>query len=181
VNTEEIIISAVRIAGALPVLWWAFAGALLAIAVDVSDLFQMNLLDLGGVRNYQALDKWLDLSYLATFLIVALRWRGPVRTIAVVTLAYRLVGVALFEVVGERDLLLFFPNVFEFWFLFVAGVRHYRPGYELTAGRSLKWLVPLAALKEAHEYVLHGARWLDKYVAVDLVVDWWRWLTSPFG
>ena len=75
-TTEEIIIAFFRIAGALPVLRWALAGALIAIAVDLSDLFQMNLLDLGGVGNYQALDKWLDLSYMITFLIVALRWHG---------------------------------------------------------------------------------------------------------
>jgi hypothetical protein len=174
VTTEELIIAAVRVAGALPVLRWAFAGALVAIAVDFSDLFQMNLLELGGVRNYQALDKWLDLAYMATFLIVALRWRGHARTIAVSLLAYRLVGVAAFEVAGARSLLLAFPNVFEFWFLFVAGVRRYRPSYELTFARSLLWLVPVAALKEAHEIVLHGGQWLDDYRAVDVVQDAWH-------
>ena len=115
-TAEEMIIAAVRLAGALLVLRWAFAGSLAAIAIDFSDLFLMNLIDLGGVRNYQAFDKWLDLAYMVTFLWVALRWSGPVRTIAVGLFAYRIAGVVAFEVVGARWVLLLFPNVFEFWF-----------------------------------------------------------------
>ena len=92
-TTEELIIAAVRIGGALLVLRWAFAGSIAAILIDFSDLFMMNLLDLGGVRNYQALDKWLDLAYMLTFLWVALRWTGPPRTIAAALFAYRILGV----------------------------------------------------------------------------------------
>ena len=177
-NAEELIISAARIAGALLVLRWAFAGSIAAILIDFSDLFMMNLLDLGGVRNYQALDKWLDLVYMVTFLWVALRWEGPPRAIAIGLFAFRIVGVLVFELVGDRWVLLFFPNVFEFWFVFVAGVLLFAPNYELTWKRSILWLVPLTALKEFQEYALHGARWLDNYVAVDVVVDAWKWVTG---
>ena len=176
VSTEEIIITVVRVAGSLPVLRWALAGGLLAILVDLSDLFQMNLLDLGGVANYQALDKWLDIVYLATFAVVALRWRGATRSIAVGLLAFRTLGFFAFELTGNRWVLVAFPNVFEFWFLFVAGMRHYRPAYQLDVRRSLLWLVPLALAKEAHELVLHGGRWLDNYTAVEVVENAWRWL-----
>ena len=179
-NTEELIIAAVRVGGALPVLRWAFAGAIIAIAVDFSDLFMMNLLDLGGVRNYQALDKWLDLAYMATFLWAALRWNGPARTIAVGLLVFRLVGVAAFELTDSRSVLLLFPNVFEFWFVFVAGARLFTPHYELTWRRCLLWLAPVALLKEFQEYALHGAQWLDNYIAVDVVVDVWQWLRKIF-
>ena len=175
-TTEELIIAVVRIAGALPVLRWPLAGALFAIAVDFSDLFMMNLLDLGGVRNYQALDKWLDLAYMGTFLWVAWRWRGPARTVSLALFAYRLAGVAAFEALGSRAVLLAFPNVFEFWFVFVAGVHRFAPGYELTMRRSLLWLVPVALLKEFQEYVLHGSQWLDNYRAVDVAVSWWHWV-----
>ena len=83
-------------------------------------------------------------------------------------------GVLAFEVWGARWALLAFPNVFEFWFVFVAGARLLAPDYELTLRHSLLWLVPVAALKEAQEYALHGARWLDDYRAMDVVVDLWR-------
>ena len=177
-TAEEIIIAVARVAGALPVLRWAFAGAIIAIAVDLSDLFMMNLLDLGGVRNYQELDKRLDLAYMATFLIASLRWQGPARTVAVALFAYRMLGVLVFEATGARGVLLFFPNAFEFWVVFVAGARLFAPNYELTWRRALLWLIPVVLLKEAQEYVLHWGQWLDNYRAVDVVTAPWRWLTG---
>ena len=175
-NTEEIIIAIIRVAGALPVLHWAFAGALIAIAVDLSDLFQMNLLNLGGVSNYQALDKWLDASYMITFFIVALRWQGLSRTIAVTLFGFRVVGFVIFELTGERWVLIVFPNAFEFWFLFIAWVRHYKPTLQLDSRMALLCLIPVIALKEAHELILHGWRGLDNYTAVVLMESWWQWL-----
>ncbi len=175
---EEIIISIVRIAGALPVLRWALAGALIAIAVDFSDLFQMNLLDLGGVGDYQALDKWLDVAYMLTFLVAALRWHGPAKTIAIALFAFRAVGFTAFEFTGERWVLVAFPNAFEFWFLLMAWFHHYRPADVLTMRHALLWLIPAVLLKEAHELILHGWRGLDNYTAVEVVQTWWDWLAG---
>jgi hypothetical protein len=79
-TTEEWIIAAVRVAGSLLVLRWAFAGAIIAV---LSDLFFRSYLDFGGVRHYQTFDKWLDQVYMLTFLAVALRWAGLPRRIAV--------------------------------------------------------------------------------------------------
>jgi hypothetical protein len=73
-TAEMWIIALVRVAGSLPVLRWPFYGSILAILIDLSDLFLMNLLDLGGVRDYQTFDKALDQVYMAAFLFVAWRW-----------------------------------------------------------------------------------------------------------
>ncbi len=179
-TTEEIIITIVRILGALLILRWAFVGSILAIAIDLSDLFLMNLLDLGGVGNYQALDKWLDLTYMVTFLWVSLKWEQPYRRIAIVLFVYRILGVFIFEIVGNRWILLAFPNVFEFWFITVAFIRHYLPRAHMSAGKILLVLVVLFGLKEFQEYALHGGKWLDKYTAVGVVKYWWGILKSPF-
>ena len=80
---EVLVIGAIRIAGSLPVLRWPLAGGILAILVDLSDLLLRDLLDLGGIPDYQAFDKWLDQVYLAAFLIVALRWSGLERGVAI--------------------------------------------------------------------------------------------------
>ena len=175
---EEAIIVLARSIGSLLVLKWAFAGAIIAILVDFSDLFMMNLLNLGGVRNYQSLDKLTDLVYMVAFLVVALRWSSTVRNVAVALFVYRVVGVIVFEIVSWRGLLLFFPNVFEFWFLFVAGLNRFKPRYEITYRRAAIWLVPLLILKEFQEYVLHWGKWLDKYRAVDVVADWWNFVVG---
>ena len=175
-TTEELIISTVRIAGALLVLRWALAGSLLAIVIDLSDLFMMNLLDMGGVRNYQSLDKWLDLTYMATFLWVTLKWNPQLRNISIILFCYRIVGVIIFEIIGDRWILLAFPNVFEFWFIAIAFYQHYFHQHELTVKKHIILISFLLAIKEFQEYVLHGGKWLDKYTAVGLVKQWWDFL-----
>lgn len=173
------VIGAVRVLGSLLVLRWAFAGGVIAVLIDFSDLFLMNLLDLGGVRDYQAFDKYLDQVYQFTFLVVALRWTGPARTVSIWLYVYRLVGFLVFEVTQQRSVLLLFPNVFEFWFLFVAGMLHWRPGFALTWKTSATFGAVLLVAKEFQEYALHQARWLDGFTAVEGVQAVWDWLTAP--
>ena len=177
---EELIIAAARIAGSLPVLRWELAGAILAILTDFSDLFMMDLLSFGGVRDYQSFDKAVDLVYMVAFLVAALRWSGTPRSVAIALFGYRILGVVVFELFSWRGVLLLFPNVFEFWFLFVAGVKRFRPGYEITRRRAVVWMVPLLLLKELQEYLLHLNQVLDNYEAVDLVGSWWEWIVALF-
>lgn len=178
---ETVIIGTTRLLGALPVLRWAFVGGLIAIAVDLSDLFQRNLIDLGGIEDYQSFDKYADLAYMATFLIVALRWTGPARDVAVALFGYRMIGVATFELTGARAVLIFFPNLFEFWFLFVAFALHWRPGW-LHSGRTMAAFgALLLALKLLQEYALHVGKWLDDFTAIEAVEAIWDWLVGPPG
>ncbi len=179
-TTEELVIAIARIAGSLPVLRWAFVGAIIAILVDFSDLFMKNLLDLGGLRDYQSFDKWVDLVYMVTFLIVALRWSGIERRVAIGLFAYRIVGDVVFEIVAWRGVLLFFPNVFEFWFVFVAGRNLFKPAYVLTIRRTVYWLFVLLLLKEAQEYILHWWQVLDRYTAVEIAESWWNVIKGWF-
>ncbi len=198
---EMLIIAAVRVLGSLPVLRWPLAGAIIAMLVDLSDLFMMDLIHLGGVKDYQAFDKDLDQVYMLTFLAVALRWQPPVRNISIALYVYRLAGFAVFEVTDSRDLLLLFPNVFEFWFVFVAGLKFFRlekeegswKGEEGRAGPRQGWLIPfrytpgqlalagavLLAGKEFQEYALHYGRWFDGFTAVEAVEAIWDFVTSP--
>lgn len=174
---EQLIIGLVRVGGSLFVLRWAFTGAVIAILVDFSDLFMKNLIDLGGLGDYQSFDKALDLVYMVAFLVVALRWRPLERNVAIVLFAYRMAGVAVFEVTGTRMTLLAFPNVFEFWFLAVTARDLWWPRYVLDPRGVAVWLVLLTPLKMAQEITLHGTRWLDNYRATDVVASWWHALT----
>ncbi len=175
---EVLVIAAVRIAGSLPVLRWPLVGGFLAILIDLSDLLLRDTLDLGGVPDYQSLDKWLDQVYMACFLIVALRWHGIERSVAIGLYLFRAVGFVLFELTGDRGLLLFFPNVFEFWFLAVVVLHAVRPSFAWSRPRAVVLLVALTALKELHEWALHGGRIFDgisSLEAIDLVR---RWITG---
>lgn len=173
---EILVVAAVRVAGSLPVLRWPFAGALLAIAVDLGDLFLRDYLDLGGLGDYQAVDKWLDQVMLALFLVVSLRWHGPARTVAVLLYAFRMIGFVLFELTGERLVLVLFPNVFEAWFLVVTFLAWRRPGFVYSAPRTAALLLGCAAVKEVQELLLHGWRVFDAYSTIDVVDAIRRWL-----
>ena len=177
----RLIVGSVRILGALPVLRWAFVGAIIAILADASDVFLLDLLDMKAMGGYQQFDKLADQAYAFTFLVVALRWQGTARNVAVGLYAYRLVGFVAFEATGARWLLLVFPNLFEFWFLFVASLPHWNPNFRFTPRRVVLVGAPLLVAKECQEFVLHGARWLDNFTAVEAVQAIWHWLTSPFG
>jgi hypothetical protein len=203
VTTEELIIAIVRVLGSLPVLFFPFPGSIIAMLTDLSDLFLMNGIHAGGVGNYQEFDKWLDQVYMLTFLIVALRWNGVARTVAVVLYVYRLIGFATFEISGERDILLAFPNLFEFWFVFVAGLKFFHLEaddvdhppeadrsvnqhfanllpFRYTTGQLVAVLPVLLAVKLFQEYTLHVGRWLDGFTALEAVEAIWRFLTPPY-
>jgi hypothetical protein len=171
---EILVIAAIRIAGSLPVLRWPLAGGIIAVLVDLSDLLLRDVLDLGGVGDYQSLDKWLDQVYLATFLVVALRWPGLPRRIAIALYLFRLVGFVAFELAGDRALLLLFPNVFEFWFLLVALVGADRMA-DWSAVRYAASLALLTMAKETQEWAIHGARLFDGISSLDFLdlVAWW--------
>ena len=173
-TTEELVIFVARLLGSLPVLRWAFGGAIIAILVDFSDLFMMNLLNLGGLRDYQSFDKLADIVYMSTFMLVALRWSGTPRNVAIALFVFRISGIGVFELMAWRGVLLFFPNLFDFWFVLVSGLKRFKPSYQITRQRAAFWVVVLLVLKEAQEYVLHWGKWLDNYRATDVVVDWWN-------
>jgi hypothetical protein len=179
-TTEMWLIVAVRVAGSLTVLRWPLAGAVIAILVDLSDLFIRNLVDLGGVKDYQSFDKWLDQVYMAAFLVVALRWEGVERVVAVVLYVFRLAGFAAFEASGERAVLLAFPNLFEAWFLLIAGMQTFRVTWERSQPLVLGAGGVLLALKLLQEYALHVGQWFEGFTAVEAVEAVWDWVTGPF-
>lgn len=178
---EMVIIGAVRVLGSLPVLRWAFVGAIIAILTDLSDLFLWNLIDLGGLGNYQRFDKYIDQVYLFAFLLVTRRWDRVPRMVALGLYLWRLVGFGLYEIINERGILFFFPNVFEYWFLFVAAQRHWWPRFRYTPRATLTVGSVALVLKVTHEYMLHWGRWFDGFTAIEAVEAIWNFLTAPFS
>jgi hypothetical protein len=171
-------IGLIRVLGSLPVLRWPFAGGLLAILVDLADLVLLDWLDPLAFGHYQAFDKYLDQVYMLTFLIVALRWDGIERNVAVGLYAIRMIGFIAFELTGERLLLVAFPNVFEVWFLIVAALHARGRRLTWTAPQLVAVLVAAVVAKELQEWALHGARLFDNMSPLDVLHDTWRWITG---
>lgn len=85
-----------------------------------------------------------------------------------------MIGFVAFELTQIRPILLVFPNVFEFWFVFVAIRRHYWPKYEMTRKRIVRWLIIVLVLKLGQEWVLRGGQYVDSFTlfeAVDVIFD----------
>lgn len=175
-TSEEALAAFLKLIAALPVLRWPLAGAIIAILADGLDVVVMNYVNLGGggIRDYHAFDKWTDLFALVTFFVVSLRWEGRDRALAVVLFALRVTGVALFELTNWRGALIFFPNLFETWFLYVL-IRDAWLPKDSSRARGLL-LAGMLAFKLVQEYVLHGAQLLDRYNLDEVLHRLREWL-----
>lgn len=164
---EEALAGGLKLLFALAVLRWPLPGACLSILADGLDVVVMNYVDLGGggIRDYHAFDKATDLFGYATFLLVALRWQGRDRSIAVGLAALRLSGIAVFELTGSRSALLFCPNLFESWFLYVL----LRDAWSLRGAASAWLLGGLVGTKLVQEVLVHGVQVLDRYNLDDVL------------
>ena len=108
---EELIVGTLRILVSLSVLRWAYVGGWAVILIDLSDYYMVGLLslvglnlNLGGIGNYQAFDKALDQVYMVVFLIVALRWQRPARSVSISLFLFRLGSVV--KIIWSRSPLL---------------------------------------------------------------------------
>ena len=184
VYIEELVVGSLRVLVSLSVLRWAYVGGWAVILIDLTDYYMVGLpslaglhLNLGGITNYQAFDKTLDLVYMVVFLIVALRWEGPARSVATSLFVFRLVGISIFAATGIRLVLLAFPNVFEFWFLFVASLPHWRPEFPFSGRNVVLVLILITALKEIQEFVLHGY-WVHGYTSFGMIRATMNWVSA---
>ena len=180
-TAETLLIVVLRILLPLTILRWPLAGGIIALLADALDIVLASLVDLGGLWQYHNLDKFLDTYYLGLEAIVAQRWTALPRWTATLLFAYRLTGVALFEVTNIRLFLFFFPALFENFFLFYAALLRFFPEYDLTPRRLAFWLAILLVPKMVQEYVLHYKQWLDDVVAVEVIEDVVRTVLGWFG
>lgn len=176
----ETVVIGVRLFVPLLILRWPVLGGFAAMAVDGLDVVITDALDIGGFGDhYAALDKLLDTYYLTLELLVALTWESAwARLPAVALFAYRLAGVALFEITDERIFLFIFPNMFENWWLYVVVVAKWWPSLFPRDWKSL--LIPMVVLlvpKMAQEYLLHFAEakpynWFQENVLEKLGIEY---------
>ncbi len=114
-----------------------------------------------GLTDYQGYDKALDVYYLSIQYLSTMRNWGNLFAFNMGRLLfyYRLAGGLLFEVIQIRALFLFFPNAFEYFFLFYEAVRlrwdPRRMGRALLIGTAFAvWVL----IKIPQEYWIHIAQ-----------------------
>lgn len=113
------------------------------------------------LTNYQSYDKALDIYYLAIAYLATFRNWDNFAAFEVSRFLYyfRLVGVLLFEASHLRAFLLFFPNTFEYFFIFYEAVRlRWNP---VRMGSTLVVIAASAiwfGIKVPQEYWIHIAQ-----------------------
>ena len=136
----------------------AILACFLVDAVDQSVLQEFTDLDL---TPYQSYDKALDVFYQSIAMLAMLRnWVSyPAVQMGRFLFYFRLIGVVAFELTHWPAMLLFFPNTFEFFFIFYEMVRsRWSPARLSTryivVAAAVIWLV----IKLPQEYWIHIAR-----------------------
>ncbi|HSP54004.1 MAG TPA: hypothetical protein VLS25_00320, partial [Dehalococcoidia bacterium] len=76
--------------------------------------------------------------------------------------------------------LIAFPNLFEVWYLLVAGIKEFHIDVQKQRPLVIAAAAALVTLKFFQEYALHVGKWLDGFTAVEAVQSIWRHLTGPF-
>ncbi len=79
------------------------------------------------------------------------------RRTSLVLFFHRAIGVALFEFTGWRALLLLFPNIFEYFFVFVVLTTSRLRRFRIQSGYHLALALLLVGIPQiAREYVFHS-------------------------
>ncbi|MCP1392271.1 MAG: hypothetical protein J5I35_05895 [Methanothrix harundinacea] len=132
-------------------------GCMIVDAIDQMIFQQFTDLPLEGYQNY---DKALDIYYLTIAYISTLRnWPDHFAfQLGRFLFYFRLVGVGLFELTLYRPILLIFPNVFEYFFIFYEATRLRWDPDHLTGGRLIAAAAfILVVIKLPQEYWIHIA------------------------
>ena len=154
----QAVVILLRLGVPLLILRWPLAAGVACMLLDGADVIIVDLFGPGGMGPfYHAIDKYLDLYYLGLAALVSLRWvEDAPRQASIALYLYRLVGVIAFEITGVRLLLVFFPNLFENWFLFYLVRCRFFPQLRLdTWPRVGVALALLYIPKFFQEYILH--------------------------
>lgn len=138
---------------------WPVGGMFAGIMADNIDTILVQIIGHGAFTDYTLTDKLLDTYLLMFFAYFSLRWENKVaRSTSLALFLYRLIGVIVLSEVSARSLLFFFPNVFEFFFIYQSVTMKWWPHLQVKDYRGLVIVLPcLLILKLIQEYIVHVA------------------------
>lgn len=154
-----VLIALVRGLVPLLVLRWPFWGALLCIAGDGVDTFVLEYMPADAIeRRYHTFDKVFDTYYLSIEAwVVYQRWTDALaRRAGLALYLLRLTAVVLFELTNIRQVFLIGANIFENFYIYVAGRLEMESSYRIQNGRRLALILLFVGIpKVFQEYVMH--------------------------
>ncbi len=144
----------IRLVVPLSIFRWPLPGAIASMLADGVDYWIFGYTT--GVPSYYSVyDKVLDIYYLSFEFIVSLGWASLSRLLGMSLYLYRMAGLVMFVALRVNAFLFFFPNVFEFFFIFeLLRARYFRRS-EWNLKRVGASLFFLSLLKLSMEYAQH--------------------------
>lgn len=151
------VILGLRIMFPIVILRYPLFGFLGSMFLDNIDWFSFGVDNRNEYLDYQLIDKLLDIYFLSFGLLAALRWREKVaKWLAVGTYSYRLVGFFIFVLGVDERVFVFFPNVFETFFVFYLVFRLFEKRIALFRGwRDYLVILPLILIPKFVQEVIH--------------------------
>jgi len=142
----------------LTILRWPIIGVLASMYLDLQDFNYFTIRTEQDMANYQAWDKIMDIYYLAIAFYTSLSWKETLaRKLSIFFFSLRAFGVLVLLFVHSRELLLFFPNIFENFFLFYLLFKTFTNNARLfdNVPATIVILVSIIIPKTIAEYYLH--------------------------
>lgn len=139
-----------------------------------------------GWQNYYLIDKWLDIYFLSFALATVFKWQwSAVKKISLALWLLRLIGTIVFSLTSLRCALFFFPNIFEFFYIYLAICRKwFKKIFPNTKAKLVILLIFLMALKMFFEYFMHIKEWglgimINNLTPLQISAPTlWEWLKS---
>lgn len=151
-----IVVAVLRLAIPLTIFRWPFWGGIASAVVDSIDVILIYLMDLGDFKDYHGTDKFLDTYFLVIMAFYSWRnWKGAERNVSLWLFSWRMIGFIAFEITGVRWLLLVFPNIFLWIWVFIAWRNRFKPAMEITYQRAAIVLAIMLGPKLLQETILH--------------------------
>ncbi len=174
----------IRLIFPLAIFKQPLAGGILAILWDYFDLELINTFDPHNIKYYQSVDKLLDAYYLSIEAYVFTRTKNKlVKVTALALFFYRLIGMAAFEITQSKELLVIFPNTFEYIYLiYLTQLKLFKKDLLEKRYLFLISLFLIISTKVFHEYLLHINKvhpWsVNKYVKMIIDPDFNRFVDT---
>lgn len=105
---------------------------------------------------YHLFDKWLDLYMITIAAIVSLRFKKLEKYTCLVLFVIRAIGIILFEMTNNHLFLIIFPNIFEFFFVFITFTKIFWKKFELTKKNIIWVLLIISVPKIILEIIFHS-------------------------
>jgi|GEM_PF-644495 len=186
------IVIVLRLLVPISILRYPLGGFIAALVLDflshpLANMFGFHTDGFGGnYIDYHLIDKPLDIYFMSFALLASRQWQNTLarKTISVI-FWFRLAGTVIFMLTGLRAIFFFFPNLFDFFYLYYfIALRRFPSLLPNSFKKLLIIIIILLIPKMAGEYIAHFKELttieaINQFTPLNIDApsdDYWKWL-----